>query len=158
MSLAALRGEVIVWLWRHLPFSAPVKAAIAWLANIRFAVGVAAIIPDANGKVLLVKHTYRSPSHQWGLPGGWARGRERLEQALVRELREETGLDIVVERLVAVHSGYALPRMTVYYRARVAGGTFSPSAEVSACQYRSPDELFGMLGGERQAIAQALGR
>ncbi len=153
---ASLRGEAVVWLWRHLPFSGIVKAAIAWLANVRYAVGVAAIIPDAAGRVLVVRHTYRSPTREWGLPGGWAKGRESLERALARELLEETGLEIVVERPVAVQSGYALPRMTVFFLARVAGGTFRASAEVSDYEYRLPGEAMGVLGGERQAIEQAL--
>lgn len=152
------RDEVIVWLWRRLPFSGPVKGAIAWLANARYAVGVAAIIPDGDGRVMMVRHTYRRAAREWGLPGGWAKGRERLEHALTRELREETGLEIVVERLVAVHSGFAVPRMTVFYLAHIAGGAFQPSAEVSTYEYRYPGEMTNGLGGEMEAVIQALGR
>ncbi len=83
--------------------------------------------------------------------------RERLEQALTRELREETGLEIVVERVVAVHSGFVVPRMTVFYLARIAGGTFQPSAEVSTYEFRFPREMSGWLDGEREAAMQALG-
>jgi ADP-ribose pyrophosphatase YjhB (NUDIX family) len=150
------RDEAIIWLWRHLPFSGPIKGAIAWLANVRYAVGVAAIIFDAGGRVLLVRHTYRGAVREWGLPGGWVKGRESLERALTRELREETGLEIVVEQLVTVQSGYSVPRMTVFYRARITGGTFHPSAEVSEYEYRSPSEMGRVLGGEKQAVEEAL--
>ena len=150
------RDEAVIWLWRHLPFSGPIKGAIAWLANVRYAVGVAAVIFDGEGKVLLVRHTYRGAAWEWGLPGGWVKGRESLERALTRELREETGLEIVVEQLVTVQSGYSVPRMTVFYHARIAGGTFRPSAEVSDFEYRSPVELGRVLSGEQQAVLEAI--
>jgi 8-oxo-dGTP pyrophosphatase MutT (NUDIX family) len=153
---ATLGERLTLWLWRHVPVSGSTKLIVAWLANVRYAVGVAAIIPDGDGRVFVAKHTYRGRGHEWGLPGGWVKGRERLEAALARELREETGLEIVVGRLVSVQSGYALPRLTVYFLARISGGTFRPSAEVSDYEYRLPGELTGLLGAERHAIEHAL--
>jgi 8-oxo-dGTP diphosphatase len=150
------RERLIVWLWQRLPLAGPAKAVVAWLVNLRFAVGVAAVVLDAQGRVLVLRHTYRRSGAEWGLPGGWARGRESLERALVRELREETGFKLAVDRLVTVHSGFAVPRMTVVYRARIIGGSFRPSAEVSAYEFRPPGTLGDLLGGERLAIEQAL--
>ena len=150
------RERLIIWLWRHMPLRAPARLAIAWACNLRYAVGVAAVITNERGEVLLLEHTYMRGRCTWGLPGGWATGRESLERAIVRELREETGFVLAVDRLVAVHSGYGLPRMTVVYRAHIVSGVFRPSAEVSGHTFCPPDRLKPILPGERQAIREAL--
>jgi 8-oxo-dGTP diphosphatase len=151
------RGAIVVWLWRNLPLEGHVKSAIAWLVNLRFAVGVVAIIPNAEGQVFVQRHTYRREGHEWGLPGGWARGRESLERALVREVQEETGFTVEVGKLVAIRSGFAVPRLTVFYLARISGGAFRPSDEVSAYEFRAEEDLGSILPGDRLAVRQALG-
>lgn len=64
--------------------------------------GVRVVARDAEGRVLLVRHTYLAG---WWLPGGGVDRGETAAQAAVRELREETGLIARVEpRLISVHS------------------------------------------------------
>jgi len=150
------RGRLMVWLWRHLPFGRHVKGAIAWLVNLRYAVGVAAIVRNAEGKVMVQRHTYRREGFEWGLPGGWAKGRESVERALVREVWEETGFRIEIDRLVAVRSGFSVPRLTLYFLAHIAGGAFRPSDEVSAYEFRGVDDLDRLLLGDQAVIRQVL--
>jgi 8-oxo-dGTP pyrophosphatase MutT (NUDIX family) len=64
--------------------------------------GVAAIIFDTAGRVLLQR---RSDNGEWGLPGGIMEPGEEPAQTLVREIREETALEVVPERIVGVYSG-----------------------------------------------------
>jgi 8-oxo-dGTP diphosphatase len=64
--------------------------------------GVAAVIVDPAGRVLLQR---RSDDGKWGLPGGGIEPGEEPADALVREIREETSLEIVPERIVGVYSG-----------------------------------------------------
>lgn len=64
------------------------------------AVGVAVAIVDDN-RILLIK---REDFEVWGLPGGGVDARESLAQAAIREVREETGLQISLTRLVGVYS------------------------------------------------------
>ena len=52
----------------------------------------AAVLRDAGREVLLVKHRRRDGSEFWQLPGGGMLPNERPEEAVLRELREETGL------------------------------------------------------------------
>jgi 8-oxo-dGTP diphosphatase len=61
----------------------------------------AIIFDDTNRHVLLVKNGTLE-SHYWSFPGGGVEGAETLEQALVREVREETGLTIAIGRLYSV--------------------------------------------------------
>jgi ADP-ribose pyrophosphatase YjhB (NUDIX family) len=57
------------------------------------------------GKVLLVKIEYGANRGMWMLPGGQVEVGETIEDAAVRELREETGLESEIIRLVGVRSG-----------------------------------------------------
>jgi len=63
-------------------------------------VAVGGLIENAEGKILMVK----SPDRGWELPGGQVEGGETLTEALKREVKEETGIDIEVLNLTAVHS------------------------------------------------------
>ena len=60
-----------------------------------------AIILNGDGRVLLVKHSYGRL--HWAPPGGVAEDGESAAETAVREVREETGLEVVVERLVGVY-------------------------------------------------------
>jgi 8-oxo-dGTP diphosphatase len=77
------------------------------LANAqRVVVGAAAVICDDHGRVLLVRHSYGRLN--WELPGGVAEPGETPEETAAREVREETGLNVVPERISGV---YVEPRI-----------------------------------------------
>jgi 8-oxo-dGTP diphosphatase len=61
--------------------------------------GAGALIFDENGRFLLVNPTYKDP---WEVPGGIVEAKESPAQACVREVGEELGLDIELERLLLV--------------------------------------------------------
>ena len=79
-----------------------VARAMLWTLNATFNVSVAGMFLDADGKVLLFRHVFRH-SYPWGLPGGFIGAGESPEAGLVRELREETGLEVRPARIVAVN-------------------------------------------------------
>ena len=64
-------------------------------------VGVGALVLKS-GKLLLVKRGAKPGQDKWSIPGGLVELGERVQEAVVREVKEECGLDIEVERLVDV--------------------------------------------------------
>ena len=99
--------------------------------------GAASVITDREGRVLLVHHTYGELN--WEIPGGVLEARESAEAAAVREVREETGAVIEIERLTGVYwePGWGAGGGHHFvFRARLAAGSTPPvvadHAEVSA--------------------------
>ncbi|WP_077319511.1 HAD-IIA family hydrolase [Virgibacillus proomii] len=71
----------------------------AWPETIK--AGVAGIIFDSDQRVLLMK---RADNGLWGIPCGHVEPGETVEEAIIREVREETGLIVKVSRLIGVYS------------------------------------------------------
>lgn len=73
-------------------------------------VAVAGLFYDARGRVLLVNTERRG----WECPGGQVECGEDLEEALVREAREETGCEVRVERLAGVYTNPVPPAKVMF--------------------------------------------
>jgi ADP-ribose pyrophosphatase YjhB (NUDIX family) len=127
--------------WRRLPRR--VQDLLVYLGAPKVTLGVSAVIRDAQGRLLLLRHTYRRPP--WGLPGGLARRGEPPEEALARELREELGTAATIGSLL--HADYSVRRrhLTLYYSAAVAGSPHH-GLETDAHRYAGPEELPDLLG------------
>ncbi len=85
-----LKG-LLAGLWRGAP--RVVRRACVWVAQPRFTVTAGAVVCDEGGRVLLLRHVLRAGSG-WGIPGGFLRAGEQPEEAVRREVREETGLEL----------------------------------------------------------------
>lgn len=103
--------------------------------------------------------TLREDFEVWCLPGGQLDEGEAPVDAAVREVREETGLEIRVDRLVGLYSRPALaPRLVVVVAARTVGGTLRPDpAEVLDARFFEPADLpDALLWGQRERIEDAV--
>jgi len=62
-----------------------------------------ALIRDESGRLLLQK---RGDNHEWGFPGGMMEVGESAEETAIREVKEETGFDIVLNHMIGFYSKY----------------------------------------------------
>jgi ADP-ribose pyrophosphatase YjhB (NUDIX family) len=117
---------------------------------------VAAIVTDGDGHVLLQR---RSDNGRWGLPGGSVEIGESVTEAIVREVREETGLAVEVVRLIGVYSdpnlqvvryadGNVVHYISSLFLCRVVGGDLQTCEESLDVQFfdpaRLPEDLLAM--------------
>lgn len=121
--------------------------------------GVRALVTDAEGRVLLVEHTY---VHGWYLPGGGIERRETAETALARELVEEAGIRLTgPARLVSFHSNEAhFPgdHILVYHCDHWEPCEATSRGEISRVGWFAPDALpDGIKPGHRRRIEEAFG-
>lgn len=81
------------------------RAFQSWFRlNRSMTLGVRGVVTDADGRVLLVRHTY-TPG--WHLPGGGVERAETAQQAMAKELREEAGIVAAGPMaLLSVHSNH----------------------------------------------------
>ncbi len=107
-----------------------------------------AIITDHERKILLQQ---RADSHLWALPGGTMEIGESIEENIRREVKEETGLDITIERLLGVYSdpshviayddGEVRQEFSVCFICRIIGGQLKISEESTDIQFFEVNEL-----------------
>ena len=128
---------ILLKIWRILP--GWMQGLASRIIRPLFQVFSVAIIFNINKKILLVKTTYNR-FHPWGLPGGSLEYGETTEESLLREICEETSLQIEIERFLFVKT-WAPDRVGLYYLCRVTDGEFKPSDEVSELGYFSPNNL-----------------
>jgi ADP-ribose pyrophosphatase YjhB (NUDIX family) len=82
---------------------------------------------------------------------------ETVDEALCREVREETGLEVEVERLVGVYSKPQKQEVVLTFRCQVTGGSLQPTEEISESRYFPPNALpENTLPKHRQRIEDAL--
>jgi len=103
-----------------------------------FRIGAFAIIRDDQGRVLL---GYRRDCDYWGLPGGGVEAGETPWQGVVREVCEETGLDVLVERLTGVYCWPHKNDLIFVFACTVAGGALATSDETREVRFFPPDAL-----------------
>jgi len=125
-------------------------------ANERFLVGVTGLGVDREGRVLLARHRFGAP--QWRFLGGFLHARERVEDALAREIREETGLAIEVGPVLEIVTGYRWARVELVFAFRVTGGTEALTAEVAELGWFRPDALPDVRADQRGLIERHAAR
>ena len=148
--------DLLAKVWRGSP--AGVRRLGVWLAEPRFTVTAGAVVLDAEGRVLLLKHAFRRGSG-WGIPGGFMEKGEQPEAAIRRELREEAGLELEDARLVTVRALTETQQVEILFVARPSRAAVAraASAEVSAVEWFERGQLPpGLSKDQRRLIDLAL--
>lgn len=115
----------------------------------------AAIFKD--DKVLLV----RESDGRWTLPGGWCEFNLTPAENVVKEVKEEAGLDVTVDKLVAVHDRerrnadtYIFGVAKFFFLCSELGGEFTANIETIESKYFAEDELPVSMANEKCTAAQ----
>ncbi|GGE69913.1 hypothetical protein GCM10007140_19880 [Priestia taiwanensis] len=90
-------------------------------------VAVSGLIRNEQGEVLLVQVNNRSDT--WETPGGQVERGETLEEALRREVKEETGVDIAVGEMIGVYQNMTMGLYSILFQATYVGGEIAIQPE-----------------------------
>lgn len=111
-------------------------------------VAASAIVVSSDGNILLQR---RRDNDLWALPGGNMEMTDSLPGAAVREVKEETGLDVEITGLVGTYTdprhviaysdGEVRRQFNVCFTALIIGGTLAISDESSELRFVHPNEL-----------------
>jgi 8-oxo-dGTP diphosphatase len=91
------------------------------------------------GTILLVKQDYGK--QYWSLPGGVMEAGESIDQAAIREVKEETGLDIRLGRLIGVYSKPGEGALALTFEGYIEGGELKADHEIIEVGYFPLDNL-----------------
>jgi len=94
-------------------------------------VAVGTIIRTADHEIVLCRRAIEPGYGRWVFPGGYVDRGEKLEEAAVREAREECGLDVELEGLVSLHSYRGKTPIIIVWAARAVGGELKVADEES---------------------------
>ncbi|MEU1594826.1 NUDIX domain-containing protein [Streptomyces sp. NPDC005708] len=112
---------------------------------------VVAFVRDRAGRVLMVQ---RSDNGRWALPGGGHDIGESIGDTVVREVREETGIEVEVLGLSGIYTdpghvmryddGEVRQQFSICFRARPVGGRLRTSSETTQVRWVEPTDLGGL--------------
>lgn len=107
-------------------------------ATPKHSVSVAGIVIRDDGRVLVIK---RDDNGHWEAPGGVLELDESFEAGVRREVLEETGLEVTVERLTGVYKNMTHGIVALVYRCRPAGGEPRSTDEAREIRWMTTEEV-----------------
>lgn len=126
-----MRIAAKIWKFLHLPTSWQL-----WFMRLlqdQFLIGVTGIIFNDNKEILLFKHTYRN--FDWSLPGGYIKAGEHPKEGLEREIEEESGYIVSVNKRFKIRTDRDSARLDIVYIGTFIGGEFKPSSEITEARF-----------------------
>lgn len=120
----------------------PVCPACGYVRYRNPAVGVAVVVRDEDGRVLLGRRASGAYAGLWCIPCGYVEWDEDVRDAAIREFAEETGLTVSLGKVIAVHSNFHNPRqhtVGIWFEGHHPSGQLQPSdGELDALAFVEP--------------------
>ncbi|HEX8638961.1 MAG TPA: NUDIX hydrolase [Pyrinomonadaceae bacterium] len=139
-------------IWGKTPYFLRVRIIRA--TQPKFTVSVAVIIVNEKSEVLLLDHVLR-PYFNWGIPGGFIKAGEQPENAVRREILEETGLELAAAEMIRVRT--INRHVEILFRARAIGEAAVKSREINALGWFRIGEMPEQMSRtQKQLIEQVL--
>jgi ADP-ribose pyrophosphatase YjhB (NUDIX family) len=104
---------------------------------------VAGVVVREDGKVLAIR---RADNGTWEPPGGVLEKSETVEDGVRREVYEETGVKVHVERLTGVYKNMSLGVVAMVFRCTPEAGHEHPTDEATEVRWLTPDEVTAAMG------------
>lgn len=116
-----------------------------------------AVVIALDGKVLLGQRAMNPGKGAWSLPSGFVDRGEKVEEAAVREVKEETSLEVRLEKLLGLYSEPGNPVVLAAYTGQIGGGSLTPGSDLTELAFFAPDDLPPLaFPQDRQIIAEGL--
>ncbi len=141
-------------LWKLCNLPKNLQLFLVRFANDSFLVGITAVVINDKHEILLVKHTYRQTP--WSLPGGYMKKGEHPRTGAAREIEEETGLKVKIEKIIRTRHDPDTARLDISCFGKFVGGKFRPSAEVTEFEFFPWDALPTIGENQTKLIVQVL--
>lgn len=143
--------KIIGTIWRKIPYL--MRRQLVRSSQTMFTVSVAAIITNDDNQVLLLDHVLRIGSG-WGIPGGFIKRGEQLEEGLRREIREETGLEL--ENVTILRMRTLDRHIEVLFRATAKGEPQVKSREIKAVKWFTDETIPENMSGAHKSIIRKI--
>lgn len=118
---------------------------------------VAAVLIEIENRLMMIRRANEPGLGLWSFPSGYVDRGESVEDAAVREVKEETGLDVSLTGLLGVYSGQGSPVVLMVYTGTVTGGDLSAGHDADEARLYYPADLPELaFQRDRQIIEQWL--
>ncbi len=116
-----------------------------------------AVLVEKEGRLMLTRRGIEPFRGWWDLPGGFLEDGEHPQEGARREIREETGLEVQITRLMGIHmdtyGDTGVSTLNFHYLAEAIGGSESPKSDVDMIRWFLPGELPREMAFENCRIA-----
>ena len=109
--------------------------------NYTHFVSVAGLVTNNNGEILLIK----SPKRGWEYPGGMVEPGETFQEALLREVKEESGIDVEITGFIGLCKNIEKDVVNIDFACKAVGGQLTTSYESSEVLWVKREDALGMI-------------